>query len=112
MLLLCRKKFSTKVFSSDCLKYNCTVVQYIGELCTYLVNATQNSDDKKLDIHYALGNGMRSEVWSLFQKRYNIHRIIEFYSATEGNIALFNSTGKVGALGMVPRFLDFLYPVR
>ncbi len=88
------------------------MVQYIGELCTYLLHAPHNHEDSKLQIHYALGNGMRAEVWEPFRKRYNINRIVEFYSATEGNIALFNSTGKVGALGMIPRFLDFLYPVR
>lgn len=38
--------------------------------------------------------------------------VVEFYAATEGNIGLFNSTDKVGALGFVPRIVDFLYPVK
>ena len=39
------------------------------------------------------------EIWELFQKRYKIKHIVEFYASTEGNIALFNSADKVGALG-------------
>ncbi|XP_077353472.1 long-chain fatty acid transport protein 6 isoform X3 [Festucalex cinctus] len=33
-----KKKFSASQFWKDCVKYNVTVVQYIGELCRYLVN--------------------------------------------------------------------------
>lgn len=33
-----RRKFSASQFWKDCLKYNVTVVQYIGELCRYLLN--------------------------------------------------------------------------
>jgi fatty-acyl-CoA synthase len=77
-----------------------------------LINTPPNPDDSKLTIDYAFGNGMRSDVWAAFQSRYNIKRIIEFYSATEANVALFNSVGRVGALGCVPRILDFLYPVK
>ena len=68
--------------------------------------------DEKVNLSYALGNGMREDIWRNFQERYNVDRVVEFYSATEANVALFNSTGKVGALGCVPRILDFLYPVR
>lgn len=33
-----RRKFSASHFWKDCVKYKVTVVQYIGELCRYLVN--------------------------------------------------------------------------
>jgi hypothetical protein len=55
---------------------------------------------------------MRGDIWEPFRQRYSIGRIAEFYSATEANVALFNSTGKVGSLGCVPRILDILYPVK
>lgn len=103
-------------------------MQYIGELCRFLLNAPPNPNDSKLCLKYAVGNGksvqksnslglfihtgMRSEIWEPFRKRYNIGRIAEFYSATEANVALFNSTGKVGALGCVPRIVDAIYPVK
>jgi fatty-acyl-CoA synthase len=109
--LVIRKKFSASHFTSDLLRYKVNSVQYIGELCGYLMLAPPNPDDSKLDIHYAFGNGMRKEVWTPFCKRYNVRRVVEFYSATESNVGLFNSTGQVGALGVMPRFLDFIYPV-
>ncbi|KAI5099967.1 long-chain fatty acid transport protein 6-like, partial [Silurus meridionalis] len=33
-----KKKFSAKQFWKDCIKYDVTVFQYIGELCRYLIN--------------------------------------------------------------------------
>ena len=110
--LVIRKKFSASNFTSDCLRNKCNSVQYIGELCRYLMLAPQNNQDAKLDLQYAFGNGMRSEVWEPFMKRYCVNRVVEFYSATEANVGLFNSTGHIGALGCVPRILDFLYPVK
>lgn len=106
-----RKKFSASSFSSDCIKCKATTVQYIGELCRYLTSIPPNSLDSQLKLKTAFGNGMRTEYWELFQKRYNIKRIVEFYSATEGNVGLFNSFDQIGALGFVPKFLDFIYPV-
>lgn len=96
------------------MKYNVTVIQYIGELCRYLLNSRVSTtlDESQLSIKYAIGNGLRKEIWSHFQKRFSIENIIEFYGSTEGNIGLFNSAGKIGSLGCVPRILDFIYPVR
>jgi hypothetical protein len=38
--------------------------------------------------------------------------VVEFYAATEGNTNLFNNTGVVGAVGVVPWFAKAIYPVR
>jgi fatty-acyl-CoA synthase len=88
------------------------VIQYIGELCRYLVNLAPNPLDQQLSIRVAFGNGMRKEYWEKFQERYKVKNIIEFYAATEGNIGLFNCFEKVGPLGYIPRFLDFIYPLK
>ena len=87
-------------------------MQYIGELCRYLVNAPPNPNDANLKLQFAMGNGMRPDVWTKFMERYNVGRIVEFYGATEGNVGLFNSSGKPFSLGFVPRILDFIYPVK
>lgn len=110
--LVIRKKFSVSKFSDDCVKFRVTAVQYIGELCRYLSNAPPNQQDQEVRIRSAYGNGMSLDVWQKFQRRYNVQHIVEFYAATEGNLALFNATDKVGALGFVPRIFDFLYPVK
>ena len=104
--MVLRKKFSAKNFFSDCAKHNVTVVQYIGELCRYLLASPPNDlVDKKHQVRVAIGNGLRPEIWPEFQKRFNIPEIGEFYGSTEGNGALFNhcstpeGVGAVGRLG-------------
>lgn len=110
--MVLRRKFSVKSFTSDCLKHNVTNIQYIGELCRYLCSPAFNSDDDKLKIRNAFGNGLRPDIWRKFQKRYRVSHIVEFYAATEGNVALFNATDRVGSIGYVPRLFDFLYPTK
>jgi fatty-acyl-CoA synthase len=103
-------KFSARSFTADCIKYRCTTMQYIGELCRYLINAPPNPSDSKVGLRAVMGNGMRPDVWVQFQARYGIKRVIEFYAATEGNCAFFNSTGKVGALGYMPDMFTGILP--
>lgn len=47
----------------------------------------------------AIGNGIRADVWRDFTRRFGNIQIREFYAATEGNFALLNYTGKIGAVG-------------
>ncbi|RWS08108.1 Long-chain fatty acid transport protein 1-like protein, partial [Dinothrombium tinctorium] len=42
-----RKKFSASRFWEDCVKHNCTVALYIGELCRYLLSQPENSLEKQ-----------------------------------------------------------------
>lgn len=50
-------------------------------------------------MRFALGNGMRPEVWREFLSRFGNIQIAEFYGATEGNFFLLNYSGKIGAVG-------------
>jgi acyl-CoA synthetase (AMP-forming)/AMP-acid ligase II len=100
--LVLRDKFSLTHFWSDCREYKCTVVQYIGELCRYLCQATPRSTDGNNNVRIAIGNGLRPEIWPTFQSRFNIKEIGEFYGSTEGNVSILNhSTTKAsqGTLG-------------
>jgi fatty-acyl-CoA synthase len=99
-------------FAPDCVKFKCTKFQYIGELGRYLVNAPPCEDDKNVRLTFAMGNGMRPDVWEAFKKRYNVGEILEFYGATEGNVSLFNLTGKVGAIGYVPSVLQMVKSIK
>ncbi|HEX7776218.1 MAG TPA: long-chain-acyl-CoA synthetase [Parvibaculum sp.] len=100
--LIIRRKFSAREFFPDCVKYQATLFQYIGELCRYLLNSEPQKGERKHRIRLAVGNGLRPEIWPAFQKRFRIPRIIEFYGATEGNVALLNYDGTVGAVGRIP----------
>ncbi len=110
--MVLRKKFSARNFVPDCVKYKVTSMQYIGELARYCLSAPVSSQEDEMKLISAFGNGMRADVWEKFQKRFKVKHIVEFYAATEGNLALFNATDKVGALGYVPRLFDFLYPIK
>ncbi len=103
--LVIARRFSAKRFWSDCTQHEVTSFQYIGELCRYLLNSPPHPDEQRHRIRCCIGNGLRPEVWEPFQERFQIPRIVEFYGATEGNFALVNFAGKVGAIGQLPGFL-------
>lgn len=99
------RKFSASQFWSDCVRHEVTSIQYIGELCRYLVNSPAHPDERRHRIRSAMGNGLRPDVWQAFADRFGIARIVEFYGATEGNLALLNLTGRVGSVGQLPGFV-------
>ena len=106
-----REKFSTREFWDDIVRWNCTLLQYIGDLCRYLCHAPPHPRERAHRLRLACGNGLRADVWEEFQSRFDIPRILEFYAATEGNVSLYNVEGKVGAVGRVPPFLTHRFPL-
>jgi fatty-acyl-CoA synthase len=106
-----REKFSASEFWDDVVTWDCTLFQYIGELCRYLVNAPEHPRERKHRLRLCCGNGLRADVWDKFQSRFEIPRILEFYAATEGNVSLYNVESKVGAVGRVPSFLAHRFPL-
>jgi fatty-acyl-CoA synthase len=105
-----RDKFSASGFWKDVCNWDCTLFQYIGELCRYLLHSDRTSYESSHRVRMCCGNGLRSEVWTQFQKRFAIPAILEFYAATEGTFSLFNAEGKPGALGRIPPFLSHRFP--
>jgi fatty-acyl-CoA synthase len=100
-----KEKFSASNFWNDVVRWDCTVFQYIGEFCRYLLHSTPSSQTQNHRIRLACGNGLASDVWDEFKDRFNIPRVLEFYAATEGNISLFNVEEKRGAIGRIPSYL-------
>ena len=106
-----QERFSARQFWDDIARWDCTLFQYIGELCRYLTAAAAHPAERAHRLRLACGNGMSADVWGTFEKRFAIPRILEFYAATEGNFSLYNVEGKVGAIGKVPSFLMARNPV-
>jgi fatty-acyl-CoA synthase len=106
-----RDKFSAREFWDDVVNFDCTLFQYIGELCRYLVNSPEHPRERAHRLRLCCGNGLRADVWEAFQLRFDIPRILEFYAATEGNVSLYNVEGKIGAVGRVPTFLRHRFPL-
>ncbi len=106
-----RARFSASEFWGDVRDSRCTLFQYIGELCRYLVNAPAQPRESEHSLRIACGNGLRPEVWERFRERFRIPRILEYYAATEGNFSLYNCEGEPGAVGRIPSFLAARLPV-
>ncbi len=103
-------RFSVKRFWEEVLGWDCTMFQYIGELCRYLTNAPPTDRETEHRLRLCCGNGLRAEVWRNFQARFRIPQIIEFYAATEGTFSLYNLEGKIGAIGRIPAYLTHRFP--
>ena len=106
-----RERFSASRFWQDVINERCTLFQYIGELCRYLLASPPQEDEHKHNIRLASGNGLREDVWIPFQKRFRISQILEYYASTEGNVSLYNCEGKPGSIGRVPPMLAHRYPI-
>ena len=106
-----RERFSASAFWKDVAAERCTLFQYIGELCRYLLGSPPVAEEAQHTLRLACGNGLRAEVWSEFQQRFRIPQILEYYAATEGNFSLYNCEGRPGAIGRIPPFLAHRLPV-
>ncbi len=104
------EKFSASNFWPDVVRHDCTLFQYIGELCRYLLKAPPSEYENRHRLRLVCGNGLRGDIWEDFQARFALPRILEFYAATEGNFSLFNVEGQPGAIGRIPPLLAHRFP--
>jgi fatty-acyl-CoA synthase len=106
-----RPHFSASRFWDEVASMECTVFQYIGELCRFLLNSPEHPREREHKLRVCCGNGLAADVWTPFQERFQIPRIVEFYAATEANFSLFNCEGQPGSIGRVPPFLAHRFPL-
>jgi len=97
--VIVRPKFSASKFWDEAVEFKATMFMYVGELCRFLLTCDETSNEKKHNIQWIIGNGLRPEVWPKY-----IPHVIEFYGATEGNVSLMNLDGDIGAVGRVPPY--------
>ncbi|RAR11343.1 long-chain fatty acid transporter-like protein [Stemphylium lycopersici] len=101
------RKFSHKTFWPEVAASEASIVQYVGELCRYLLNGPKSPYEQSHKVRMAWGNGMRPDVWEPFRERFNIPIIHELYAATDGIGTSFNwnagpfTTGCVGLRGLI-----------
>lgn len=99
-----KKKFSASQFWKDCVKYNVTVFQYIGELCRYLINQPVVPQERTHKVRIAAGSGLRPDVWKEFARRFGKINIREAYGLTESSIGFLNYTNEIGPIGRASYF--------
>jgi fatty-acyl-CoA synthase len=94
-----RRSFSASAFLDDVRRHRAVAFVYVGELCRYLLRQPPTAHDRDHLLRVAAGAGLRPDIWTAFQERFGIARIVEMYGATEGNVALQNVDGRVGSVG-------------
>lgn len=97
--LVLRRGFSASRFWQDMSESGATTFQYIGEMCRYLITQAPAEYDRRHRVRYAVGNGLRPDIWEEFTHRFGIGRMVEFYGATESNVTLVNLAGRPGSIG-------------
>jgi fatty-acyl-CoA synthase len=100
-----REKFSASCFWDEIARFDCTLFQYIGELCRYLLLAPPHPREGRHRLRLCCGNGLRTDIWEKFRQRFRIPEILEFYAATESNVSLFNVEGRPGSIGRTQPFI-------
>lgn len=80
-------KFSASNFWKQAYQTRATHVQYVGEICRYLLQTPVSKYEHMHCVKVAYGNGLRPDIWQKFRKRFNIEIIGEFYAATEAPFA-------------------------
>ncbi|WP_132991832.1 long-chain-acyl-CoA synthetase [Gordonia zhaorongruii] len=96
------KQFSASRFWDDIILNRATAFSYIGELCRYLLAQPPKDTDRKHSVRVIIGNGMRPEIWDEFAERFAMDRIVEFYGASELNLAFVNVFSVKRTAGFCP----------
>ncbi|KAG8630941.1 hypothetical protein KVT40_000081 [Elsinoe batatas] len=100
--LILSPHFSPRTFFPSLVATRATSVQYIGEMCRYLLTSPPTPFDTAHTVERFFGNGIRPDVWLPFKSRFAIPQIAEFYGATESPASTFiksrNNFGE-GAIG-------------
>ena len=103
-----RRRFSASGFLPDVRRHRASIFCYVGELCRYLMRTPPTPEDRNHRIRIATGSGLRPDIWTAFQERFGITKIIDSYGQSEGNISLQNRRGRVGSCGRAQPFTHHL----
>ena len=96
------RKFSVSRFWDEIRQHQATTFCYIGELCRYLLNSPEQTNDQDHKIRAIIGNGLRPDIWMEFKQRFNIDHINEFYGASECNLVFTNTFNLDCTAGFCP----------
>ncbi|XP_052077883.1 long-chain fatty acid transport protein 2-like, partial [Mytilus californianus] len=90
-------------YSTVNVVYICSQRDLATSSCLFLLNflhyTLKGDYDTNHKIRVALRNGLRKDVWTLFQKKFKIEQILKFYGATEIPVGFINMENAIGAVG-------------
>lgn len=98
-----RRRFSASSFWKDVQKHQLTAFNYVGEVCRYLYNTPQCSEESNHSLRLMTGAGLGRDIWEGFSKRFGQHiRILEGWGSTEANCNMTNLDNRIGSCGRIP----------
>ncbi|WP_261404703.1 AMP-binding protein [Chenggangzhangella methanolivorans] len=107
-----RERFQASRFWDDVVESGCTLAQYIGELCRYLVpharNRLREAPQAAARLRQRASAGRVAGVRAALPHPARARMV----PATEGNVALFNFDGTQGAVGRIAWYLKRKFPVK
>lgn len=104
--IVVRRKFSVREFWRDVQAHNISVVQYIGEICRYLLNyddaVNEGKGNRDHQLRCMLGAGLTAESWRRWLDKFGQMDVFEGWGSTEANTNLINLDNYIGSCGRVP----------
>jgi fatty-acyl-CoA synthase len=82
------EQFSASRFWDEAIRWDCSLLHYIGELCRDLMKSAPAEAETVHQLRMICGSGLRPDVWEEFKARFAIPQILEFYAPNEGNFTL------------------------
>lgn len=100
--IVVRRRFSVREFWNDVRNNGITVLQYIGEICRYLLNYPEDARDREHSLRAMLGAGLSPESWQRWVERFGPVQVFEGWGSTEANTNVINVDNRIGSCGRVP----------
>lgn len=99
--IVLRRKFSVSQFWREVIEHKVTVLQYIGEICRYLL--TQPAQVRgQHHLRAMMGAGLTPKIWQQWLDSFGQLDVYEGWGSTEANTNLINLDNYIGACGRVP----------
>ena len=107
-----RPRFSASRFWDDIVAVDCTLFQYIGELCRYLVNSPPHPLETRAPAAAVLRQrAARRHLGAVRSGASAFRRSSNSMPPPKAIVSLYNCEGKPGAIGRIPPFLAHRFPV-
>jgi len=106
-----RERFSASEFWSDTIRRDCTMFIYVANCADTSTMRRRRPGSRPSPAH---GGRQRSQAGHFRPVPVALRhpQILEFYAATEGNVALFNFDSHPGAVGRLPFWAARRFPIR
>lgn len=92
--------FYIDLFWQKIMKWDVTVLIYVGEVLTYLINQNVRKPQEAGSLNRLLGNGLRIEIWEKVKIALGVTHIYEMYGATESSQVFSNILNLTSTIGM------------